>query len=269
MGIFCQFSAPQVDGKTWNPFLINEINKTSREAQIAYQSEDYKAAARAFRYLLNSIGLNQDAVALNLAHSYFNLQDTAAIIYYNQVHKSQTPQVKSLANLQLGVMKASHQPQHVQGQDAAKVQEQQIRQALNHFKDALRANPNNVAARHNYELLKRLLEQHKNQQQNQQSDQNQKDQNQQQDSQQNKQDNDEQQEAKEADDETNPDESQQGNNSTEGKEMKTAEDQLKELNISPEKAQMILDAMKNNEVQYLQQSKRKSLTPKDPTKPDW
>jgi Ca-activated chloride channel family protein len=39
--------------------------------------------------------------------------------------------------------------------------------------------------------------------------------------------------------------------------------------MSEEKAKMILEAMKNQEMQYLQQNKRKATQPRDRTKPDW
>jgi hypothetical protein len=39
--------------------------------------------------------------------------------------------------------------------------------------------------------------------------------------------------------------------------------------ISEEKARMILEAMKNQEKQYLQQQKRKATKSRDKTKPDW
>ena len=41
------------------------------------------------------------------------------------------------------------------------------------------------------------------------------------------------------------------------------------MNISPEKAQMILEAMQNGEIQYIQQQKRKSTEKQDKGKPDW
>jgi hypothetical protein len=44
---------------------------------------------------------------------------------------------------------------------------------------------------------------------------------------------------------------------------------LQQMKISPEKAQMILEAMRNQEIQYLQQNKRKATKPKDKGKPDW
>ena len=41
------------------------------------------------------------------------------------------------------------------------------------------------------------------------------------------------------------------------------------MKISEEKAKMVLEAMKNQEIQYLQQNKRKATKPKDKGKPDW
>lgn len=54
------------------------------------------------------------------------------------------------------------------------------------------------------------------------------------------------------------------------KEMDEATKQkLKEMNISEEKAQMILEALKNNEIQYIQQRKRQPTEQQDSGKPDW
>jgi len=55
----------------------------------------------------------------------------------------------------------------------------------------------------------------------------------------------------------------------ESKEPKSTEQKLKELNISPQQAKMILEAMKNQEVQYLQQQRRKPTKKKKSGKPDW
>ncbi|MDZ7607446.1 MAG: hypothetical protein U5K79_18080 [Cyclobacteriaceae bacterium] len=58
-----------------------------------------------------------------------------------------------------------------------------------------------------------------------------------------------------------------------GKDMEappvSREEKLKELNITEEKARMILEAMKNNEIQYIQQNKRKPTKKPDSSKPDW
>jgi hypothetical protein len=44
---------------------------------------------------------------------------------------------------------------------------------------------------------------------------------------------------------------------------------LEQMKITEDKARMILEAMKNQETQYLQQNKRKATKSKDRTKPDW
>ncbi|HYC84928.1 MAG TPA: hypothetical protein VEB86_06890 [Chryseosolibacter sp.] len=46
-------------------------------------------------------------------------------------------------------------------------------------------------------------------------------------------------------------------------------DPAKIPNMTPEKALMILEAMKNQEKQYLQQNKRKATKSRDRSKPDW
>ena len=48
--------------------------------------------------------------------------------------------------------------------------------------------------------------------------------------------------------------------------MKTLTEQYR---LIKEKAEMILEALKNNEVQYLQQLKRKTSKKVDKSKPDW
>jgi hypothetical protein len=44
---------------------------------------------------------------------------------------------------------------------------------------------------------------------------------------------------------------------------------LKDMNISEQKAKMILEAMRSNEVQYLQQRKKRPRYMPDQSKPDW
>ncbi|MFN7603752.1 MAG: hypothetical protein ACK5R0_20365, partial [Bacteroidota bacterium] len=49
----------------------------------------------------------------------------------------------------------------------------------------------------------------------------------------------------------------------------SVKDKLKDIEMSEEKAKMILDSMKKQEKQYLQQNKRKGTKKKDKGKPDW
>ncbi|EMR04512.1 hypothetical protein [Cesiribacter andamanensis] len=47
------------------------------------------------------------------------------------------------------------------------------------------------------------------------------------------------------------------------------ERRLQEMNISPEKARMLLEAMRSNEIQYLQQKQRQPARRQKSNKPDW
>ena len=141
------------------------------------------------------------------------------------------------------------------------------------FKQSLKANPGNNDARYNYELLKKLIQEQEQQQQQQQQQQN-KDQQQnkkQQEDQQKQKDKQKQEEKQDQQNQQNQEgEDQQQQEQQEGQEkeeetdegekqeMPSTIDKLKEMNISEEKAKMILEAMKNNEIQYIQQNKRKA-----------
>jgi hypothetical protein len=49
----------------------------------------------------------------------------------------------------------------------------------------------------------------------------------------------------------------------------TIHERLRQINLSPEKAQMLLEALRQAEVQHIQQLPRQSSKAKDPMKPDW
>jgi Ca-activated chloride channel family protein len=164
--------------------------------------------------------------------------------------------------------------------------EKQYDQALATVKEGLRIKPNSEKL----EALRKLLEQEKK---NQQQQQNQEQQKQDKDKQDQKQDQKDQQQKDQQD---NSDEKKQdGNNKNDEENQKKSDQEQKEnepskpedekeqkndekpapsqrledLKMSEEKARMILEAMKNQELQYLQQKKRKATQPRDRTKPDW
>ena len=282
---------------------IAKANKLKKEAKEAFHNGDYEKAIRHYRYLLDSMQLDDDNIRLNLANAYYQLQDTtSALNGYQSLASSSEKSVKSVAHQQLGIMAN---------------REKKFDEALNHFKQALRSDPANEDARYNYELLKKMLKEQEQQQQN-QDQQNQDQQNQDQQQQQDQQQKDQQQEKQEQKDQQQ-EQDQQGENSEqqdqqgeqdqekkdqqeqeneqkqeqEGKEKEEEQsqeseqqqqeeqneqdqkvppstlDKLKEMNISEEKARMILEAMKNQEIQYLQQMKRKPKKSRDTGKPDW
>ena len=265
-----------------DPGKIGQVNTAKSEAKKAYQRGEYKNAVAQYKILRDSLGVQEEEVNMNLAHSYFQLNDTLnAQNSYLPLTSSLNQKFKSVANQQLGVL----------ANRGGKFEE-----ALNYFKNSLKADPTNEEARYNYEMVKKKLEEKKKQeeQQQQQNKDNKKDDKKkdQKDDKENKDNKDQkdkddkqskEQKDKEQKDKDQKDKEQkekeqqkkdQDKDSKEEKDKKEKEnpsvsDKLKEMKMSEDKARMVLEAMKNQEVQYLQQNKRKATKPKSKNKPDW
>lgn len=309
---------------------IAKINRYKAEAEAAYKAKDYEKAASLYAYLTDSLQVQDPEVSLNLAHAYFQTKKMdEAQERYRQVGGQASAQktLQSVANQQLGVIAA---------------EAQKIEEALAFFKAALKANPKNQEARHNYELLKQAKnKQDKNKQDKEKKDQDKKDRDKKKDKQdkekekndKNKTEEDKQKEQKEQKDkqkseeknketEKNEEKKEQADKENEqkkneeeqqkqeekskeekegqkkdgrekeeekkeGKEQaeqeQTKEDsqkerekqqqmrqqRLAEIKMSKEKAEMILNALKNEEIQYYQQLKKKSKKRQQTDKPDW
>ncbi|MGD1959590.1 MAG: hypothetical protein ACFB2Y_12085 [Fulvivirga sp.] len=277
---------------------IARVNKTKKEAREAYLNGNYEAALNKYRYLTDSLQVIDDDIRLNIANAYYNLADTAqAIDNYSQLFDSKSKTVRSTAHQQMGILSSKNK---------------KFEEALDHFKEAIKANPANEDARYNYELMKKILKEQEEQEQQQQNqdqknqkdkkdqeqqnqDQQNKDQQQQQNEDQQKQEEQQQEQNKEGEgEEQEKDQEQQQEEQKKEEEGEQKEEQqpkpqegeeaeekegeeqqnplsekLEEMKISEEKAKMILEALKNKEIQYYQQNKRKPTKRKDPKKPDW
>ena len=274
---------------------IARVNKLKTEAQTAFTSHDYETAVKKYALLYDSMGIREDEVILNLSHALMHSGDTTqAEKYYAQITESDNHQIKSLAHQQLGVI--YHKKNKNQN-------------ALEHFKNSLRANPNNEEARYNYEVLKKLLEEQQDQNQDQDQEQNEE----QNKEEENKEDDSKNEEKKKKEEEEQKKEEQQPeeedkkseeenkdqqeseteseqNNKPREEEQKDSQDQeqaneseeenkesqqeqinkrLEEMKISPERARMLLQNLKNNEIQYIQQQQREPAEKPDSNKPDW
>jgi Ca-activated chloride channel family protein len=273
---------------------IGKINSAKAEAKKAFLAGDFTTAIKKYTYLIDSLGVNEDEVRANLASAYFQANDTTgALNNYQRLTQSANKKISSVANQQLGVM-ANNQ--------------EKLEESLNYFKQALKAAPENDEARYNYEIVKKKLEEKKKQDQQKNKDQKdqdkkddqkkdqkdqQKDKKDQEKKDQEKKDQekkdqekkDQEKKDQEQKDQKDKDPKDQKEKEQKEKEQKEKEQQeknkdkkdippsvsekLKEMQMSEEKAKMILEAMKNQEVQYLQQNKRKATKPKDKGKPDW
>jgi Ca-activated chloride channel family protein len=127
-----------------DPAKIGRINAAKSEAKKAYNSGDYKTAIERYTYLLDSLGVTEDEITLNLGHAYFQINDTASATgAYQAIAGSVKPRIRSSAQHQLGVLN------HRQGK---------FEEALANFKQAIKADANNTDARYNYEMLKKKLD---------------------------------------------------------------------------------------------------------------
>ncbi|MBS1680651.1 MAG: hypothetical protein JST48_02980 [Bacteroidetes bacterium] len=282
-----------------DPTKVSKINSLKSEAKKAFLAGEFKTAIAKYRFLIDSMHVSEEEINMNLANAYFRTNDTTnAFTNYQPLTVSKDAKLKSWANQQMGVM-ANRQSK--------------FEEALNYFKQALKAEPANEQARYNYEMVKKKLEEQKKQQQ-QNKDQNKenkdnkdkkdeknKEQNKDNKNQQNKDQKDKQdqkdQQNKDKQDQQKKDQKDQQQKDQKDKEQQKKEqkdkeqqqkeqeeknknkdekkpdpslaEKLKDMQISEDKAKMILEAMKNQEIQYLQQNKRKATKPKEKGKPDW
>lgn len=225
----------------------------------------------------------QDSSQLNAISGDLQYFDVAER-NYKGVTSSVDASLASSAHNQLGIIS------YKMSEQSPDEKESFMQSALGNFKKALLKNPANEQARYNYELLKKLIRQQQEQQEQEQEQDQQQQQQEQQKDQENQDQKDQKQDQKNEDqkDEQQQEQEQQQQEQEQKNEQEQQQEQqeqqegeqkddpmeklmekLKEMNIPLEKAQMILEAMKNNEVQYVQQKKRKASQKKDSSKPDW
>lgn len=128
---------------------IAKINELKKQAREAYLQKDFDLAVVRYKKLVDDYQVDDQNVVLNLANAYYQLQDTAnARLNYQQAVLRGNREVRSQALSQLGVL--AHKGQ-------------QLPQSLTFFKEALKSDPSNEEARYNYELVKKLLDKQKDQ----------------------------------------------------------------------------------------------------------
>lgn len=288
---------------------IPKANELSEEAGKSFTKGDFKKASLQYKELVEKYGTKTDQALINLANAQYksgNIKE--AISNYKNVENSLNKDFQSIARLQ-------------QGNIAFKQNDYPL--AINHYKAALKTNPNNETARYNLELVKKLQqkqneEKEKNKPRQDQKDKQNREKNKEDQKSDSKNEDSKNQDKKDADkkgdkgqdkkenasqkkDEKDkngqePDkekEDDKGIKSDEKKEdgkkpdeldnknMKEAEKKemdsfmadknaLKKMGLSEDKAKMLLEAMKNSEIQYLQQKQfNKKNTKKERGKPDW
>src|SRR5690348_2210844 len=111
-----------------DPSKISKINTLKSEAKKAYLAGDMKTAIEKYKFLIDSLHVDEQEVAMNLANAYFNTNDTTnALNRYQPLSISRDAKINSWANQQMGVV-ANRQGK--------------FEEALNYFKQALKSEPN-------------------------------------------------------------------------------------------------------------------------------
>ena len=234
---------------------IDEINRLTKEAEFFFKNKEYEKSITNYEILIDSFEVSDEKVFLNLAHSHFlNGDTTAALENYNYTTITDNNKVKSIALQQIGNINNN---------------KNKLEEALDFYKESIISDNNNLDSKFNYELVKRKIEDQKNDQEKNKD----KEKNEEQEKNQEKSDNKKNDSKGEDDKDKNEKDNESKDNDNEQNSKKSdsesLEEKLKKINMSKKKAEMILDALNNNEFQYIQQLKRNPKKKKDKNKPDW
>lgn len=227
--------------------LVDDVKK----ANEAYNNKDYETAERLFR---EAIAQNPEDQRL-----YYNLATTLAaqgksdeaMAVYNQ-YKSLTDVAANRANADYNVGKSL-------------ADQEKWEEALKAFQSALIQNPNDVEAKHNYELAKQKLQEQQQQQQDQEQNQDQDQNKDEKENEKKEQDQDQNQ------DQQNQDQKQQDQqqNQDQQDQQQQQQQQQQEPQVSKEEAKKLLDALEKKEKDLLKQFKKKQTKPTKKNAKDW
>ena len=232
---------------------IDEINRLTKEAEIYFKNKEYDKSIANYKILIDSFDVTNEKIYLNLAHSHFLSNDTAkALENYTYATITDNYKIKSIALQQIGNINESRN---------------KLDEALDFYKESIISDNSNIDSKFNYELVKKKIQKQKENKQEKSDEKN------------NKEDKKENSENKKNDEKGNKDEQEKEKNepqeekndqkNSENSDNQSLEEKLKKINMSKKKAEMILNALNNNEFQYIQQLKRKPNKKKNSTKPDW
>ena len=133
---------------------IARMNELKEEAEVAYKAGDYETASGIYQTLIDTYQETSDEVQLNYANSLYKTGKSkeADGLFRELASNSGNKVIQSLAYQQLGIMAT---------------QDQNLQDAVTYFKQSLKSSPQNEAARYNYELARKKLEQQQDEQQQQ------------------------------------------------------------------------------------------------------
>ena len=224
---------------------VDDINKLTKAAEKFFIEKNYTKSIENYKILIDSFKYENEKIYLNLGHSYLLSGDTLnAIESYNYASLTENKKIKSIAYQQLGNINEKNN---------------KLEEALSLYKKSIIADNNNTDSKFNYELVKKNMKKEKEEN---------KDNKDNKDNSDKKKQDQKGKEEKNKEDQKNESKNEKENNDKKSNE-ESLEEKLKKINMSKKKAEMILDALNNNEFQYIQQLKRKASKKLNKNKPDW
>ena len=242
----CGYATAQTAPSDSTAINIKTDERRSRnytvEGNKAFRDENYAAAEVAYRKAIDQNN-NNNIARFNLAAALLRQRstaDTEAAEAYSLLSQ--------IANSELSEASLVEKSFYNLGNLA--FNKQQYAESIEHYKNALRRNPDNDKARENLYLAQKMLEQQQNQNQNQDQNKDQEQHNQEQNKDQNQDQNKDQNQDqnKDQNQDQNKDQNQdQQQQQQQPQDKKEQPQQQKPGQISPENAQQILKAMENAE----------------------
>lgn len=233
-------------------FLSASSVEDARRANDAFENGNYHQAVELYQQAIEEDPDNAK-LHFNLASALHKVGKTeeAMQVYDRFEDLTESAEEQSYASYNQGTMLT---------------EQNKYDEAVEYFREALKKNPNDPDARHNYELAlqkQQQQEQQQQQQQDQESGQNDQQQNQDQQQQQDGNNNEQQ------DQNQNQQQPQGGQQDQEQQENEQRQPQPQPTEMTPEEAQNILDALKQLERELLENMKKESSETPTTNEKDW
>jgi Ca-activated chloride channel family protein len=224
-------------------FVASSLND-ARKANEAYKNGDYELAVQLYR---QAIDQNPDNPRL-----YFNLGNALAEIGNTEEAMAVYEQYKSMTEV--------NDQQALADYNKGKLlsEQENFDEALSHFREALRKNPEDEDARFNYELAQRMKQQQEQEQQEQQQD--------------SQSDQDDSEGEQEQENDQNQDENQQQNPNQQPQDQEQPQNQEQRpepSNMSEQEAENILDALEQLERELLENREKEANVSSQQNDKDW
>lgn len=215
-------------------------NKTSREGNLLYKNGSFEESTQKY---LESININKDNpyANFNMGAALYKMgkQDSALTYFNNAIQQTDNKILQSQAHYNAGNVHLG---------------KKEYEKAIESYKNALKAAPNNQDARYNLKYAQRFLQQQQEQEQQQQN-----------------QDKDQKKEDQEKDNQNKDEKDKQDNNKNEKdkeKEKQSAADQ-DQNNLSKEQAERMLNAIENKEKELQKKLNEQQGAPRKNNDKNW